>query len=367
MDFEQRARRPRQPAADAARLRQRRPPASQRRGQRGAGQRGHVARRPDAADLRAGHRASARPCPATLALDARRAAELRRAHAGRRARVHGEPRPRRSRAPPATRRSTVDDPGDGLGPTAPSRSRAAAGRDRARGRGAGRCPTARSAITFTQAIAADEPLRTGAYSRTLVFTLSTTNPGRTDPLNLKRDRPSLGSRGRSRGVGRRQRERHRRRVVAGTQRVRWREIGCLKPIVTVSLDTGALQLDLRERRPERLGRRERAVGQVAGRTRSAPRRPPWRSRWRSWTRVLLRHARRERAERGRSAERQRQRRRDGAADAARSCDAPMEKCVEPAADVEHGAAALLAEIARRARADADVVDAAPGSGSRPSP
>ena len=31
-------------------------------------------------------------------------------------------------------------------------------------------------VTFTQAIAADEPLRTGSYSKTLTFTLSTTNP-----------------------------------------------------------------------------------------------------------------------------------------------------------------------------------------------
>jgi hypothetical protein len=31
-------------------------------------------------------------------------------------------------------------------------------------------------ITFTQAIAANEPLRTGAYSKTLTFTLSTNNP-----------------------------------------------------------------------------------------------------------------------------------------------------------------------------------------------
>ena len=31
-------------------------------------------------------------------------------------------------------------------------------------------------ITFKQAIEADEPLRTGSYSKTLTFTLSTTNP-----------------------------------------------------------------------------------------------------------------------------------------------------------------------------------------------
>ena len=32
------------------------------------------------------------------------------------------------------------------------------------------------AIRFTQAIGANDPLRTGAYSRTLTFTLSTTTP-----------------------------------------------------------------------------------------------------------------------------------------------------------------------------------------------
>jgi len=31
-------------------------------------------------------------------------------------------------------------------------------------------------VTFKQAIAANEPLRTGSYSKTLTFTLSTTNP-----------------------------------------------------------------------------------------------------------------------------------------------------------------------------------------------
>jgi hypothetical protein len=31
-------------------------------------------------------------------------------------------------------------------------------------------------ITFKQSIAANEPLRTGAYSKTLTFTLSTTTP-----------------------------------------------------------------------------------------------------------------------------------------------------------------------------------------------
>ena len=42
--------------------------------------------------------------------------------------------------------------------------------------GATRSPTRRSTITFKQAIEADEPLRTGSYSKTLTFTLSTTNP-----------------------------------------------------------------------------------------------------------------------------------------------------------------------------------------------
>ena len=31
-------------------------------------------------------------------------------------------------------------------------------------------------VSFTQAIAANEPLRTGSYAKTLTFTLSTTNP-----------------------------------------------------------------------------------------------------------------------------------------------------------------------------------------------
>ena len=31
-------------------------------------------------------------------------------------------------------------------------------------------------VTFTQPIAATDPLRTGAYSKTLTFTLSTTSP-----------------------------------------------------------------------------------------------------------------------------------------------------------------------------------------------
>ena len=35
---------------------------------------------------------------------------------------------------------------------------------------------AAAAITFTQTIGADEPLRTGTYAQTLVFTLSTTTP-----------------------------------------------------------------------------------------------------------------------------------------------------------------------------------------------
>ena len=35
---------------------------------------------------------------------------------------------------------------------------------------------ATSAIAFTQKIGANDPLRTGTYSRTLTFTLSTTNP-----------------------------------------------------------------------------------------------------------------------------------------------------------------------------------------------
>ena len=34
----------------------------------------------------------------------------------------------------------------------------------------------RSTITFSQAVGANEALRTGSYSKTLTFTLSTTTP-----------------------------------------------------------------------------------------------------------------------------------------------------------------------------------------------
>ena len=43
-------------------------------------------------------------------------------------------------------------------------------------RGATRSPTRGVNLEFTQAIGADEPLRTGTYAKTLTFTLSTTNP-----------------------------------------------------------------------------------------------------------------------------------------------------------------------------------------------
>ena len=42
--------------------------------------------------------------------------------------------------------------------------------------GTGRRPTTPSTITFRQHIGANDALRTGAYAKTLTFTLSTTNP-----------------------------------------------------------------------------------------------------------------------------------------------------------------------------------------------
>ena len=55
-------------------------------------------------------------------------------------------------------------------------ARAAAGRAQQVRAGRRRCPTTRSTITFKQHIGANDPLRTGTYSKTLTFTLTTTTP-----------------------------------------------------------------------------------------------------------------------------------------------------------------------------------------------
>ena len=83
----------------------------------------------------------------------------RDAHGGRP--EHQPPRPARQR-----QRSSCRSP-----------SRSPAPRSRRRSRpGPSRSPTTRSPIPFTQSIAATDALRTGTYSKTLTFTLSTTTP-----------------------------------------------------------------------------------------------------------------------------------------------------------------------------------------------
>ncbi len=111
--------------------------------------------------------------PATLALT-RGAGRVRRLHARRGEGVHGDHDGQRGLH---RRRRRAD----GLRPrqagqrhphAAPSRCRWPSRRTP----GATRSPTPPSTIAFKQAIEADEPLRTGSYTKTLTFTLSTTNP-----------------------------------------------------------------------------------------------------------------------------------------------------------------------------------------------
>ena len=94
-------------------------------------------------------------------------------------------------------------------------------------------------------------------------------------------------------------------------------IDCLKPTVTWSLETGALQVDFDSDTCSGCAQRERTVGQVAGigvrQRRVAGGRDHVRRRRR---RVLARDARGEGAEARRAAQRQRERRRHRAADAA---------------------------------------------------
>ena len=111
--------------------------------------------------------------PATLA-HARHAGELRRVPAGR-----GETYEASTTANVISTAGdaalTVSDPGH-LTNGAFSLPRAAAGRASARRPGRRRCPTTPVTITFKQRIKANDPLRTGTYSQTLTFTLSTTTP-----------------------------------------------------------------------------------------------------------------------------------------------------------------------------------------------
>ena len=111
--------------------------------------------------------------PATLALSLGGARQLRHLHAGHRTRVHGLDH----------RHRHLDGGGrdaERLRPGPPDQRRvharpaAAGGDDPAAW--ASRSPTRRSAITFRQAIGANDPLRTGTYTKTLTFTLATTEP-----------------------------------------------------------------------------------------------------------------------------------------------------------------------------------------------
>ena len=111
--------------------------------------------------------------PAHALARARTAGELRPADAGRRARVHGDDDATvTSTAGDAA--LTVQDPGHLMnGSYALAQPLRVAITPAA---WSGPVSNASAAITFTQAIAADEPLRTGNYSKTLVLTLSTTSP-----------------------------------------------------------------------------------------------------------------------------------------------------------------------------------------------
>ncbi len=103
-----------------------------------------------------------------------RAGDVRRVHARRREGVHGadrrDDRLHRGRRG-ADRRATP-----AISPTARSRCRSRCRSASRRTRGATPVSNVKSTIAFKQAIGASDALRTGSYSKTLTFTLSTTNP-----------------------------------------------------------------------------------------------------------------------------------------------------------------------------------------------
>ena len=132
--------------------------------------------------------------PATLSLTLGAPGDVRRVHAGRRQGLHRRrPRPPSSR-PPVTRRSRVADPSTtntgklvngtfaaAAGAAGQRRRRVRAGRrlrrsDHAEDLVRPDLQRRRSTITFKQSIGANDALRTGTYSKTLTFTLSTTTP-----------------------------------------------------------------------------------------------------------------------------------------------------------------------------------------------
>ena len=129
-----------------------------------------VARPPDLHD-RDRHRRRDRAGHAVA--DARRAGVVRGLHAGRGARLHGHhDRHRHHSAGDAT--LSVSDPGrltnGAFSLAEPLRVEL--------GKSAWTAPTSNETvgITFKQLIKANDPLRTGTYSKTLTFTLSTTAP-----------------------------------------------------------------------------------------------------------------------------------------------------------------------------------------------
>ena len=112
--------------------------------------------------------------PATLALTLGAPADVRRVHAGCGARVQASSTATVISARPATRRCRCSEPGL-HGQRRVHARRAAAGRVL---QVSWTAPTSNESvgIAFKQLIKANDPLRTGTYSKTLTFTLSTTQP-----------------------------------------------------------------------------------------------------------------------------------------------------------------------------------------------
>ena len=106
--------------------------------------------------------------------DARRAGVVRRLHAGRHEGLHGHERRPPSPAAPGDATLSVSDPGHltngAFSLAEPLRVELA--------KSAWTAPTSNEKVglTFKQLVKQTDPLRTGSYSRTLTFTLSTTNP-----------------------------------------------------------------------------------------------------------------------------------------------------------------------------------------------
>ncbi len=127
--------------------------------------------------------------PATLVADARHAGDLRRVHAGRGDGTYTASTTANVISTAGDATLSVADPSSNAtgrlvnGVVLAGAGAAGAREQRRLARSAVedatpavRSPTTLVTITFRQAIGANEPLRTGAYAKTLTFTLSTTNP-----------------------------------------------------------------------------------------------------------------------------------------------------------------------------------------------